>query len=258
MLLSRKLKTRIFSYSTIAKFRNADYKLCNFSNLKVIDNKEPEWSKEEGYGVSKTGIQFPRMAQDLDNAYNHICTGINIVQYDKKLHRQYRLYELNKDYDTINVFGKEIYYVDLDHSTIASSNIAEIRFNICNLNNVIFDEVHFKKTNFYQTKFSHSLFENCSFSNVEFENERPAKFFGTIFVNVEFNDTRFQQVQFFDCTFITCTFHNSKFYNCHFSGQFIGCSFVNLETPWCTTPSLKRDNYNLNHFKALCQNCSFE
>lgn len=251
-------------YSQTAKFRNSEYKFCNFSELKVIDNPEPEWNKEEGYNFFMAHIQFPRMSQDPNNSYNHVHTGyskpitMNFAAYDKKLHQQYRIYKSKEDYDTIETFGKRISHVDLINSVISLSNINHVRFEFCNFNNVIFNEIRFTKTYMRLCKFSYSLVENCIFDDLEISNEIVNQFIRTVFVNVKFNDNLWSRAYFSNCTFIGCIFVNHYIYNCNINSQFINCDFVNLGTLWCTTPGSKEYNFNINHFKALCQNCNFE
>lgn len=252
-------------YSEAAKFRNAEYKLCNFSELKIINNPKLKIDKEEGYSFSKTGVRFPIISSENPyDVYSNTCIGytepisINFAAYDKKLHQQYRLYESKKDYDAINVFDNKIYFVDLHRSIISLSKIGDIRFDTCNMNNVIINEVHFEKAEFLKTKISYSLIENCIFDQVRVLNEFPSRFIHTIFVNVEFYDTSFERTRFIDCTFIGCIFHSPNFSRCHIASSFIDCEFINFKSFACTTPSAQSFNFDLNYFKALCRNCTFE
>lgn len=252
MLLNKNIKRRNkIWYSQVAKFRNAQYKLCNFSDLKIIDNPEPKCDKEEGYDFSATVIQDP------NNVYNK-SVSMNVAIYNKKLHQSYRTYFFKEDYDTINVFAKEIFHVDLIKSVVSLSYLNNINFNACNFDNVIFNEVHFRKSDFSSVNFFHGLMENCLFDHVKFSAGDVNKFIHTIFVDIKFNNNLWERVWFSNCIFINCTFTDHYFYQCDINSQFINCNFVDLKLLWCTTPGAKEYNFNLNHFKALCQNCQFE
>lgn len=247
-----------FNYST-AKFRNTEFKLCKFEELKFIDNPEPKDDEKEGYGFITLGVRFPILKEDSNNAHSDICADytepmpVNFRSYDKNLHKRHRVYQLKQDYQIVDIYHNKAYCVDLNHCTISLSTINKITFDSCNFNNTTINKTCFNHTQFLKVNFSHSLIENCTFGDVEFLKERPSKFIRASFINVIFNYTMFSASQF-----VSCTFTNPYFDRCHINGQFIDCHFNGIATYLCTTPSARSFEFNLNYFRALCQNCTFE
>lgn len=217
----------------VACLRNAVFKTCSFSKLKLNTLPQPKADPSEGYDVKPTQVRFPRVIEDPDNIYNNIVVGysrpltMNYAEYDRNLHRQHTQDFVLENFDEANVYewgidGRFIWMVDLHHSTVESSQIHHLSIYETNTYSTVFKNVNFVGVKFKDMVLYKSIFFDCTFSKCEFE-------------KVVFNDSKMIQCQVGDSLFNECVLDlqatNNQFRDVKFqwttipSGTYRGCLF---------------------------------
>jgi len=225
-------------------FRNTNFKNFVFNRLKFNLKKEPIKNEKEGYVIQKGTLSIPLMGDDPYNVYSSMPTGeyftikdIDILIYNKKLHKKFRKYHKNGNITTVDVFETWWGYYEIYRVVFVNSVIKNTNFH--------------KRINFNKSSFHDTSIENCIFDKITFD---TCLFEYTTIVDCQFISCQFKHTNLINTVFLQCKFNESTFNNCKISGRMIECDII-IDFKYCEM--YKNLFEKCNHIKCDNWDCYY-